>query len=283
MLEIPLNTVRSHDPRCTVFNTCGGILYHYTSVETLGLILKNRTVRFNRLDRVNDPREALSTEYAAAQTLVFATCWTDSADESLPLWKMYTDLTGVRLAMPTLMFNGRQSKHKVTTDDRLYQINVESVSPGAPLFQIDRRGERFHGLAGATVEGPTRVRYFSDEALLRATNVSQMGGRPRIDFRVLGTAKHRCWDFEHEVRYRVFAVFGYATDEFNHDWMTPDSLIRSPVVTEFVDVPLDQTAVEEAGIMLGPKATDSDRMVVESICSRYAPNATIERSSIPVR
>ena len=32
-------------------------LYHYTSLETLALILKNRTIMFNRLDKVDDVEE----------------------------------------------------------------------------------------------------------------------------------------------------------------------------------------------------------------------------------
>ena len=32
-------------------------LYHYTNIETLALILKNRTIRFNSLDRMDDLQE----------------------------------------------------------------------------------------------------------------------------------------------------------------------------------------------------------------------------------
>ena len=32
-------------------------IYHYTNIETLALILKNRTIRFNRLDHVDDLEE----------------------------------------------------------------------------------------------------------------------------------------------------------------------------------------------------------------------------------
>ena len=34
------------------------IIHHYTNIEVLSLILKNRTLRFNRLDRVDDPEES---------------------------------------------------------------------------------------------------------------------------------------------------------------------------------------------------------------------------------
>lgn len=32
-------------------------IYHYTNIDTLALILKNRTIRFNRLDNVDDLEE----------------------------------------------------------------------------------------------------------------------------------------------------------------------------------------------------------------------------------
>ena len=34
-------------------------LYHYTNIETLALILKNRTIRFNSLDRMDDLQKKL--------------------------------------------------------------------------------------------------------------------------------------------------------------------------------------------------------------------------------
>ncbi len=36
------------------------LLHHYTDISTLALILKNRTIRFNRLDRVDDITEGES-------------------------------------------------------------------------------------------------------------------------------------------------------------------------------------------------------------------------------
>lgn len=41
-------------------------IHHYTSLETLALILNHRTIRFNRLDKVDDMEEAeygVSAEY----------------------------------------------------------------------------------------------------------------------------------------------------------------------------------------------------------------------------
>jgi len=283
MLEIPLNSLQAHDPRCTVFNTCGKRLYHYTSIETLALILKNKSIRFNRLDRVNDPREALSLEYTAAQSLVFASCWTDNETETIPLWKLYAGYVGIRLGLPTLMFNGRHNNHKVTTDDRLYELRVESVITGPLLFQIERRGKHIQGLAGNGVYGPTRIRYIEDEALLPTKNVNFGNTTAKYDLRILGTQKLMHWKFEQEVRFRILAMSGYYAEDKSFDWMSPDSFSDTPVITEFVDIPLDASAIEEMEVLLGPKITVAERVIVECLCKQYAPSAKIHSSAIQIR
>ena len=81
-------------------------LYHYTSIENLALILKNKTIRFNRLDRVDDIEESSIYEKTVPMgKYTFVSCWTDNEEESIPLWKMYTpQMKGVRIAMDYDMF-----------------------------------------------------------------------------------------------------------------------------------------------------------------------------------
>ena len=38
-------------------------IYHYTSIETLALILDSQKIRFNRLDRVDDLEESFVNRY----------------------------------------------------------------------------------------------------------------------------------------------------------------------------------------------------------------------------
>lgn len=53
-------------------------LYHYTSIETLALILK--TIRFSRLDRVDDPDEyAFSGDGVTPAHYCFVSCWTKNS------------------------------------------------------------------------------------------------------------------------------------------------------------------------------------------------------------
>ena len=65
-------------------------IYHYTTIETLALILKNKTIRFNRLDKVDDMEEAM---YGSGGLNIFlgqycfVSCWTKDDKENLSLWK----------------------------------------------------------------------------------------------------------------------------------------------------------------------------------------------------
>lgn len=81
-------------------------IFHYTNIEALALILKNKTIRFNRLDKVDDIEEgnaeSLGIKFCR---YVFASCWTKSKEESIPLWKMYGgDNGGIRISMEHKMF-----------------------------------------------------------------------------------------------------------------------------------------------------------------------------------
>lgn len=81
-------------------------IYHYTNIEALALILKNQTIRFNRLDKVDDIEEGNAESWGVKFCkYVFVSCWTDIKEENIPLWKMYSGNTGgIRIALEQEMF-----------------------------------------------------------------------------------------------------------------------------------------------------------------------------------
>ena len=73
-------------------------LYHYTSIETLALILKNRTIRFNSLDKMDDLQEQKTADLQNIGQFCYISSWTDDDTESIPMWNMYASLNlGVRI------------------------------------------------------------------------------------------------------------------------------------------------------------------------------------------
>jgi hypothetical protein len=68
-------------------NTSINELTHYTSIQTLELILKSKKMLFNRLDRVDDAEEMdVDIQHLAYSTYV--SCWTEKKDDLL-FWNMY--------------------------------------------------------------------------------------------------------------------------------------------------------------------------------------------------
>lgn len=88
-------------------------IYHYTTLETLALILKNRTLRFNNVKNMNDPEESVTEDFKSSlQNYTFISCWTQNPEESIPLWQMYSDSAhGVRLESDTsfIHFDGNET------------------------------------------------------------------------------------------------------------------------------------------------------------------------------
>jgi hypothetical protein len=84
-------------------------LYQYTSIDSLDKILESSTLRFSRLDKVNDPEEAIASDLPFASSSVFVSCWSSEEKESIPMWSMYgSRFGGVRIRLPTNMFTGRR-------------------------------------------------------------------------------------------------------------------------------------------------------------------------------
>ena len=80
-------------------------LYHYTSLETLALILRNKTICFNNLLYVDDLDEAETEDMGKFGKFVYVSCWTEDSEESIPLWNLYTpNMHGVRIRMPEFPF-----------------------------------------------------------------------------------------------------------------------------------------------------------------------------------
>ena len=65
-------------------------LYHYTSLENLALILKNKTIKFNNLLYVDDMEEAETEDMGLFGRFVYVSCWTMDSEESIPMWNLYT-------------------------------------------------------------------------------------------------------------------------------------------------------------------------------------------------
>jgi hypothetical protein len=65
-------------------------IYHYTTIDSLAMIMSSRSIKFNRLDKVDDLEERIEPSQVKLWQYLFVSCWTENPEESIPLWRMYS-------------------------------------------------------------------------------------------------------------------------------------------------------------------------------------------------
>lgn len=250
-------------------------LYHYTSLETIALILKYNTLRFSRLDKVNDINEASSLNLPFANTAVFTSSWTSHSDESIPMWKMYTrDMDGVRIKLPVNMFKGRENP-------RVFDKGGANIIQGEAIA-IDREGLGY-GYRTTMLQGPNKIYYSDEEKYLHSNVLSTVDDHIRINLYDLGMFKKKCWEYEQEWRFKILAFpeeVYLPNDELTKDIL---NLEKFPIKNTYIDVPLESGIFNEAEFTLGPKTTEAQFLLLESLVEKYSPEASINRSNLQIR
>jgi len=251
-------------------------LFHYTSIDTLEKILANRTLRFGRLDQVNDAEEAQASDVALASTSVFVSCWSTAATEQIPLWSIYGGaFHGVRLCMPSNMFAGR---HKPV----IYEKGGARTHIDSDLHIV--RKSPAMSTTSRSIIGPNKVYYTDDAAYLRRPLIARGGTTARHNPYDLGMVKNTKWAYEEEWRFKIAALpfeTEFPNDEYFNN-VTLD-LTTCPVETSHLLVPLDPPVVDELIVTTGPLVSLSEYRRIEVIVANHAPNATVLKSTIMMR
>jgi len=246
-------------------------LYHYTSIDSLALILKNKTIRFNSLINVDDPDEIRTSDTAGIGKYCYCSCWTD-LKESIPFWKMYTkDMHGVMIKLKTFPFK----KHKQfltyfdngTTiethiPEEIFKENKLYVIPTVPFL---RKVEYTNNI---------KPKVF-DKIIQNNNNRFDMTG----NFNDIGRYKTKDWSFQSEWRYSMILL--------PHDCLGRLSIDVSSeyngCLQFYYDVELDQDAFDNMEIVIGPKTNNGEREIIKVLCDKYAPGTKIIDSKIKIK
>ena len=261
-------------------------LYHYTSIDVLSLILKNRTIRFRRLDLMDDPNEAMSRDLGRQGKYRMVSCWTSKSDEELLIWSLYTkDLRGVRIKLPVFPFI------------KSYRINQSKVG-----FKI-AEGDFFDSYFPAEhcfnemynippIDFKTsliEVVYTDDDDLLHP-KVLRTGNRTAIVLSELGKYKRTIWKRQTEWRY-AFEIFPMTREILRvrkqSDWpqrfgqLMFEAMVREQdPVLQHMDIPISPEMIQSIEITLGPRATESDRTIVETLLKEFSTNFVLLASNL---
>lgn len=246
-------------------------IFHYTSIQTLALILSTKMIRFNSLDNVDDMDEAETKDLGNFGKFCFVSCWTRDHTESIPLWSMYTpDMMGVRIGLEEDLF------------DPEFDVNKDNRRTGG-LFDVPVNRLAFPELID--------IQYIDKNAIIPprivatdpAATIQIMGDR-------LGRQKSNLWSFQQECRFRLLlrpnsensTAISSSLEDFSSAWQHVPN-INTVRPKQFIDFKLDENAMKQMEILLGPKTTPAEEVIVKSLGEKFELLGNIQKSSIRIR
>lgn len=251
-------------------------LYHYTNIETLALILKNKTIRFNRLDCVDDLEEGYTESSGIKPGLyTFVSCWTENPEESIPLWKMYTDKgVGIRIGLDKDMFKKYTFRNgEIINGTRIY-TDTTHQKPIAP-YKIAQDDywilPNFNdGVFFKVVKYVPNV----EAAMENAKAVRRTGEHiNQLQISKWGLYKSDRWSFQQESRFTLIIFPKSKAISLDNpvlsEWLQ-DALIKGVTAPfTYFDMKLDECALNSIEITLCPNISEGNKTIVESLCRTF--------------
>jgi len=248
------------------------LIYHYTSIDTLALILSTKKIRFNRLDKVDD---VLESSLLNESRYVFVSCWTKTCTENIALWYMYAkNMKGIRISFPSnpfkkhLIKKGRYGKISVNQDIVDSPMTIgELFNEKYFIFPIIEKDDFFKP-----------VIYLKENELESTFNeiVDRRGKNITLYTEKLGFVKHERWQFQDESRFVLKITPPYKDarnliKEFN-------SNVPSPL--EYFDLSMDLNEFSKIEVKLGPHCSEADKIIVNSLLKSHGVDKLCTESNL---
>jgi hypothetical protein len=251
-------------------------LFHYTSIESLAMILSTKKIRFKALNQVDDLTEGKCKDYKFIGDYFFISSWTDIEEESLPFWNMYTpEMKGVRIKMSTDLFN----EYPIITHEGygLAKGNYKSIISQNEIFK------ETYWIIPTENHYLSKVEYTDDFDKLYPTIETISGDKFTIHLNKIGSYKSTHWKFQSEWRYIIKILPITSKDPINLYKPELDILSdalysmrkgdRLPLIDYFANINLSK--FKDMEVLLGPKHSRADRIIVESLLKNYNPTGRL--------
>lgn len=275
-------------------------LFHYTSLDTLALILENKTLCFNNLMYVDDIEEAETADMGLFGKYVNVSCWTEEPEESIALWNLYTpNMHGVRIRLPVFPFKKyfyKKGQYALSQDIETY-INQEqmhredrgSITADQPkLVRIEYTDTP--SLLFPTVKTSSYPSAIDD--YLEAKSLDDLKGKPvRVSYslEMLGKYKRSQWAFQKEWRYIITSSPMGIRESTPPTLEKQQELIRrlenenqeAPYKQLFLE--LDATALDSMEILFGPRMTKAEKILAIALLEKYGLGERWKESNLRIR
>lgn len=256
------------------------MIYHYTSVQSLALILESRKIRFSRIDSLDDIKEidGLPDRF---KKMAFVSCWTEDDQENISLWSLYTQMKGVRISLPQDMFN----KYYIKAGDYgNWGYGLDTISP-LPLEKI-RTDEYVISNPFWLEDGFYKKILYSDlyvENRRKIYNIDSVGNISINTIQNLFINKNSIWAFQKESRFYLIVIPLPPLNLFKDretQMLNINSKGHLDNYISYIDIDLNIDVLNNIVIRLSPTCTNADRIIVESLLYKYTSKGVIEDSNL---
>ncbi|MDY5632499.1 MAG: DUF2971 domain-containing protein [Bacteroidaceae bacterium] len=236
------------------------MIYHYTSIKSLAMILSSKSIRFTRLDFVDDPEERCFVQDGIDPSkYVFVSCWTHNQQENMPQWRLYGDNGhGIRIGLDDDVFGiVQQNGHNYLVNPIPYpdSLFILPLLNDSPLVNVEY------------VESPLKKK---TDIFITLEN-----GEKALDFSKVGFFKNKDWAFLSECRFVAY------TAPRNKKGNIPNNYIGERIYhsTTFLDFPIRNEVFERMEIVAGPNLTKEEDVILHAIVSKHLGRDDITQSS----
>ncbi len=262
----------------------GDYLYHYTTIESLALILNYKTMRFSSLETVDDLEEVEALDLKDYGKYWFIACYTKTKNEQIPIWNMYSkNGSGVRIRFDNNLFDNLENQtsaicyiNKELDDIAKYDIEFENKPYNVDYTTIEKkiRSKILKEEKSPIVD--ENMDYIVDENGDRIIVIEETK-----DFSCIGVCKRTCWNFQKEVRYRLHIEPKDNQKLYNQQERLPDLPIK------YFDMPIKESILNNIVITLGYNINPGNRIIVEMLIQEYNKknnsNIKIENSKLKIK
>ncbi|MBD8003778.1 DUF2971 domain-containing protein [Bacillus norwichensis] len=265
------------------------LLYHYCSIETFELILKNKTFRFSSLGIVDDMEESVTLDFDDIGRICFVSCWTDLEQESVEMWRNYTGgNNGVRIGLPKDFFHIDMDENSLIPYSKSLgdKYDVSISPPYLPeLMPVTYTQDEF--LINLPVAN-TKVE--------KGNNCSSTVAGFNLDTRYIGRFKRDYWSGQSEWRYRLIAVpQEYHRNNLHGRYLQgePEEMIElmksdlreMSFKTDYIDYYFSEIVFHEMEILLSPLNNEEDNLKVKEFLKEHTgiDNAELKKSKLKIR
>ena len=270
------------------------MLYHYTSINSLVQILENKSFMFNNLTACDDLEEAESKDLGRIGKFVFISSWTDIEKESIPMWSQYSgNMSGVRIGMQEYPFKIRRYNNE---------------EKGAP-FESFLNLKKYYNENKMTFTGDQplmlKVEYVEDNDKIQPQILTEGTDKDiekffrcepskfTLSFDAVGKYKRTCWEFQSEVRYKIFGTPVGIKEKENIPAeqmlkMQRETLRRvldvsytPPYSALYLD--LDEAAINNMEIVFGPRMNAAEKILLKTFLNSKGLEKNYRDSSLKIQ